>query len=128
MISEKSMGAMGSILMLLAVALGAFGAHVIEGKLAARQFEVYEKAIFYQFVHSLAMIILSVLPVPFTAKKSIGITFLAGIILFSGSLLAYSLSFLFVENGLKFFALITPFGGISFLLGWGMLTYQFLKK
>lgn len=128
MISEKSIGAMGSFLMLMTVALGAFGAHVIEAKLAPRPFEVYEKAIFYQFIHSLAIIILSGLPIPIAAKKSIYITFLVGILLFSGSLLAYSLSFLMVENGWRFFAFITPFGGVSFLLGWGMLTYQFMKK
>ena len=102
-----------------AVALGAFGAHVLREELSAEWFEIFEKGVFYQMVHPVVILILAL----YDAKRFFlsVFFFILGIILFSFSLYLYSLT------GYMLFALITPFGGISFLIGWIMLIIAALK-
>lgn len=95
---------------LLSVALGAFGAHALKDLLAHNQTSsIWEKAVFYQFIHTVMLFILA-------GRKPIPMTpwfcFLCGIVLFSGSLYLYALS------RLHWLPIFTPFGGISFMLGW----------
>jgi len=93
-----------------AVAIGAFVAHGLKEKLSTEMLEVYKTGVFYQFIHTIVLLILSMTNIIRTKISSI--FFLLGIILFSFSLYIYSIS------GEKFFAMITPFGGICFLVGW----------
>lgn len=93
-----------------AVAIGAFGAHGLREKLLPEMLEVYKTGVFYQFVHTIVLLILSL--TNFIKSNIAPIFFLVGIILFSFSLYIYSTS------GIKFFAMITPIGGICFLIGW----------
>lgn len=106
----------GAVLGFLAVAAGAFGAHGLEGRLEARALDRYETAVKYQVYHALALLAVGLLAMsrktPGTAIQVSGWAFLLGIILFSGSLYAYALS------GLRWLGMITPFGGIGFLVGW----------
>jgi uncharacterized membrane protein YgdD (TMEM256/DUF423 family) len=100
----------------LAVALGAFGAHALKDLLARNQMTVvWEKAVFYQFVHGLALLVLAgrrPLPIcPF-------IGFVLGILLFSGSL------YLLALTQVRWLGAITPFGGVSFLVGWCCLAMR----
>ena len=92
------------------VAIGAFGAHGLREKLSAEMLEVYKTGVLYQFVHTIVLLILAL--TDFIKTKTASIFFLIGIILFSFSLYIYSTS------GIKFFAMITPVGGVCFLLGW----------
>ena len=92
------------------VAIGAFGAHGLREKLSAEMLEVYKTGVLYQFIHTIVLLILAL--TDFIKTKTASIFFLIGIILFSFSLYIYSTS------GIKFFAMITPVGGVCFLLGW----------
>jgi uncharacterized membrane protein YgdD (TMEM256/DUF423 family) len=95
---------------LLAVALGAFGAHSLKEVLARNATAaIWEKAVLYHFIHAIMLWILgSRQPVPVGPWVS----FLIGIVLFSGSL--YGLAF----TNVRWLGAITPFGGLSFILGW----------
>jgi uncharacterized membrane protein YgdD (TMEM256/DUF423 family) len=94
----------------LAVALGAFGAHALKGTLQAHAMtDVWNKAVFYHFVHALALLVLAALPVVSRAAAAL---FVSGIVLFSGSL------YLLALTNVKWLGAITPLGGLCFLAGW----------
>lgn len=103
-----------------AVTIGAFGAHGLKEKLTAEMLEVYKTGVLYHLVHTVVLLSLALSEKIKTNVPSI--FFLAGIILFSFSLYIYSTS------GIRFFAMITPFGGVSFLIGWLMLIVSVMKK
>lgn len=102
----------------LTVALGAFGAHGLEGKLPESLFSAYEKAVDYQALHTLALLAVGLWArqQPSRALLLAGAGFIGGVLLFSGSLYALALT------GARGLGWITPFGGLSFLFGWGALT------
>jgi uncharacterized membrane protein YgdD (TMEM256/DUF423 family) len=93
-----------------AVAIGAFGAHGLREKLSPEMIEVYKTGVLYQFIHTIVLLILAL--TNFIKTKIASMFFLAGILLFSFSLYIYATS------GVKFFAMITPVGGVCFLIGW----------
>jgi len=103
-----------------AVAIGAFGAHGLREKLSAEMIEVYKTGVFYQFIHTIVLLILSLTDL--IKSKIASIFFLLGIILFSFSLYIYSTS------GERFFAMITPVGGVCFLIGWFWLIVAVIKR
>jgi len=107
----------------LAVALGAFGAHGLEGKVSDHAITIWEKAVTYQMFHTIAILITGLLvsKIQQPSMHWAGWLFLIGIILFSGSLYTYAVS------GAKFLAMITPFGGMIFLAAWIVLGYSVLK-
>ena len=115
--------ATGAILLALAVAVGAFGAHGLRARLdSLGTAGTYEKAVFYHFLHALGILIVSVLPRTGTFSESsadwVGWLLLIGIILFSGSLYILALT------GNRILGAITPLGGVSFILGWLMLAWR----
>ena len=99
-----------AVLGMLSVALGAFGAHSLKSLLQQNQTAgVWEKAVFYQFIHTVMLFILaSRKPVP----KLSWWAFFCGIILFSGSL------YVLAVTNVRWLGAITPFGGVSFIVGW----------
>ncbi len=105
----------GSLLMLLGVALGAFGAHGLKDVLSAEAKQLYQTAVFYHLIHGLALLAVgwmaTVKPNAALVRQA-GWAFVIGIILFSGSLYLLSLT------GMKKLGIITPFGGLAFLTGW----------
>ena len=103
-----------------AVAIGAFGAHGLREKLSAEMLEVYKTGVLYQFVHTIVLLILSL--TNFIKTKITSMFFLLGIILFSFSLYIYSTS------GIQFFAMVTPFGGVCFLIGWFWLIVETIRS
>lgn len=109
---------LGSINAFLSVALGAFGAHVLEKKLSDKMLQVYHTAVQYEMFHALGLILIAVLYEKLGASSLIntaGWSMFIGIVLFSGSLYALSMS------GIKILGAITPFGGLAFLLSWVLL-------
>lgn len=110
-----------SILMFLAVALGAFGSHALRGKLSDYTLDVYKTAVLYHMIHALGLFAVAWLSTMVTDPKVnlAGIFMLVGIIIFSGSLYVLSVT------GMKWLGAITPIGGLSFLAAWVLL---FLAK
>jgi len=106
----------GSILGASAVALGAFGAHGLKNIVALERLETWDKAVRYQMYHALGMLALAWLITHWPAQAKVitvgGWLFLAGVILFSGSL--YTL----VLSGVKWLGAITPLGGVALVAGW----------
>lgn len=105
----------GILLSGLTVLIGAFGAHSLNSLLTEYgRTETYKTAVFYQFFHSIAIIITAFMYERYDTKKlnTSFYLFIAGIVLFSGSL--YTLSI----TNITIFGAITPIGGIMFILGW----------
>ncbi len=108
----------------LAVAAGAFGAHGLQGKLDTAALHVFETAARYHMYHALAMGLAAVLSRPprLAGAASAAALFLAGIVLFSGSLYVLALT------GQRWLGMVTPAGGAAFLAGWAMLGYAALRE
>ena len=102
-----------------AVAIGAFGAHGLREKLTSEMLEVYKTGVLYQLIHSVVLLALSLNNI--IKAKIPSIFFLMGIILFSFSLYIYSTS------GIRFFVMITPIGGVCFLIGWLLVIYEAIR-
>lgn len=103
---------------LLAVALGAFGAHALENVLATGGLDVFDTASRYHFVHTFALALAALAPTAGASRRACraaAVVWLAGMIVFSGSLYALALT------GITWLGAITPFGGIALMLGWFLL-------
>jgi uncharacterized membrane protein YgdD (TMEM256/DUF423 family) len=110
---------------LIAIALGAFGAHGLQSILSAKMLAVYKTAVTYQMWHALGLGIVAQLKQYNTDSKLLawsGYLMITGILLFSGSL--YLLSLL----NLKWLGMITPFGGVAFIVSWLLLAVYAAKK
>ncbi|KMK95833.1 DUF423 domain-containing protein [Rossellomorea marisflavi] len=108
----------GAINAFLSVALGAFGAHALEGKISAKYIETWNTGVQYQMFHAIGILIIGVMLgnlAPSSLLSWSGWLMLIGTILFSGSLYVLSLS------GIKVLGAITPLGGVSFLAAWVLL-------
>ncbi|MDY8023344.1 DUF423 domain-containing protein [Paenibacillus polymyxa] len=106
---------LGCIVMFLAVALGAFGAHALKKRLSVDMMSIFQTGIQYQIAHGLGLLLLGVLADSLVHSSLIvtaGWVMLGGILLFSGSLYALSVS------GVKKLGAITPIGGLAFLASW----------
>jgi len=103
-----------SIFMLLAVAMGAFGAHTVRSHISDHDFEVYKTAVLYQFIHALGLFVVAWLSSICKDSKIAlaGFLMAMGILIFSGSLYILSLT------GLKLFGALTPVGGLCFMAAW----------
>ena len=107
---------MGSGLLFLGVVLGAFGAHGLEQVLEDnKRAETWETAVLYHLVHGLALLVMGLFPTP---PRGVCISFIAGTLLFSGSLYVLSLT------NITKLGIVTPFGGMAFLAGWGILVFR----
>jgi uncharacterized membrane protein YgdD (TMEM256/DUF423 family) len=108
---------MGAVAGFLGVGLGAFGAHGLRGRLSPEMLVVFETGVRYQMYHALALVLTSLLMGRIGGWLVVtgGWCFVGGIVLFSGSLYALSLSSVAVLGA------ITPLGGLAFLAGWACL-------
>ncbi|MEL6439214.1 MAG: DUF423 domain-containing protein [Cyanobacteria bacterium J06621_8] len=104
-------GALGGI----SVILGAFASHALKEHLSVRALAIWETGTKYQMYHALALVLVALLLTRFpdsTLLTVAGFAFIMGIFMFSGSL--YALSF----SGIKLLGIITPLGGVAFIIGW----------
>ncbi len=109
---------LGSINSFLAVALGAFGAHGLKHRLPADLMAVYQTGVQYHLFHALGLLLIGLLiqqAVVSALANWAGWLIAVGIVLFSGSLYALSIS------GVRALGMITPLGGLAFLAGWLLL-------
>jgi uncharacterized membrane protein YgdD (TMEM256/DUF423 family) len=108
----------------LAVAIGAFGAHGLEAHLSPENKQRYETAVQYHFYHTLALFLVGILVQHWHSKwlNWSAYAFSLGIILFSGSLYIYAIT------SIKTFAMITPIGGLCFLIAWACLFASSIKR
>jgi uncharacterized membrane protein YgdD (TMEM256/DUF423 family) len=118
--------ATAAVLMGLAVGLGAFGAHGLNGRLDDYSMGVYEKAVLYHFFHALGLLVVSILPRIGAISQSAGTwvcsLLVVGILLFSGSLYVLALS------GVTTLGAVTPLGGLAFLAAWFLLAFWLLRS
>jgi len=114
---------LGALFAGLSVAAGAFGAHALRGQLEPRMLEVFETAARYQMYHALALFAVAwlVQQTQAQAAQLAGWAFVAGILLFSGSLYAMALT------GVRVLGAITPVGGVAFIVGWGALAVAAMR-
>jgi uncharacterized membrane protein YgdD (TMEM256/DUF423 family) len=108
----------GAVAGFLGVAAGAFGAHGLRGRLTPEMLAVFETAVRYQLFHVIALLLTAATIGRVGDARLLSIAgwaFLAGIVLFSGSLYALALT------GISALGMITPIGGLAFLVGWASL-------
>jgi uncharacterized membrane protein YgdD (TMEM256/DUF423 family) len=108
----------GSILGFLGVAFGAFGAHALRTRLSPEMLSVFETGVRYQMYHAFAILIVAAAIGHLGSARLLvlaGWAFSIGVVLFSGSLYVLALT------GVGILGAVTPFGGLSFLLGWACL-------
>jgi uncharacterized membrane protein YgdD (TMEM256/DUF423 family) len=107
----------GAVAGLVAVAFGAFGAHGLRGRLTPEMLAVFETGVRYHMYHALALLAVAALSphMPGKAIAAAGWLFVAGIVIFSGSL------YLLAVTGVTILGAITPIGGVAFIAGWASL-------
>ncbi len=106
---------LGAINAMLSVALGAFGAHILEGKMEPYYIDIWGKAVTYQMLHSVGLLAAGILAGKLPHSKLLkwsGWLMFLGIILFSGSLYVLAVTRVSVLGA------ITPLGGVSFVIAW----------
>ncbi|KTC85616.1 MULTISPECIES: DUF423 domain-containing protein [Legionella] len=116
--------AIAALSAMIATMMGAFAAHGLKAQFSESQMSVFQTAVFYQFIHSLALLFLGVLILKWDKRilQISGWLFCFGILLFSGSL--YLLSLLKIQ----ILGMLTPFGGVCFILGWFLLAIGVYKS
>lgn len=118
--NSRQWASIGAVSAGIAVAAGAFGAHALRARVDARALEVFETAARYQMYHALALLFVAWLAerAPDSAAVRLsGWAFLAGTVLFSGSL------YLLTLTGQTWLGAITPLGGVAFLVGWAAVAW-----
>lgn len=120
---ERTFFGLGALCALLGVALGAFGAHALRGTLSASDLDVFETGVRYQMYHALGLFAVAWASArwPDSPAPMAGWLFVAGILLFSGSL------YVMVLSGQRWLGAVTPLGGVSFLVGWAILAWAALR-
>ncbi len=117
--------AIAAVFLALAVGTGAFGAHGLRDHLDAYRMGVWEKAVFYHFIHALGLLIVSLMPRVGALSKSgaewVCWLLLAGILIFSGSL------YVLAWSGVHTLGAITPIGGLAFIAAWLLLGWKLAR-
>jgi uncharacterized membrane protein YgdD (TMEM256/DUF423 family) len=122
---DKGFALAGSLSAFIAVAAGAFGAHTLRARLTPDLLAVFETGSRYQMYHALALFVVAMAAArwapPLSTVRAAGWLFIAGTLLFSGSLYALALT------GMRSLGAVTPVGGLCFLAGWLALAYAAVK-
>ena len=114
---------LGAVLGGLAVLIGAFGAHGLRESVSVEDLATFEIGVRYQMYHALALLAVAWAHTRWesTAVVAAGWFFVAGIVVFSGSL------YLLVLTGQRWLGAVTPIGGVAFLIGWALLAWTALR-
>ena len=123
MTDTKKLLALTSLLMALAIAFGAFGAHALEGILNTGRLDTWETAVRYHVWNTLGVMILLMVSKVFSYElKTPVYLILAGTFIFSGSL------YILCLTDISWFGAITPVGGVSLIAGWSLAGLRILKS
>lgn len=117
--------AAGALLMLLGVMLGAFGAHALQAQLSPRQLASYQTGVQYQMLHAFGLLLVGILAQLTAATPRLRWSarlMLAGILCFSGSI------YLMTAGAPRWFGMIAPVGGVSFMAAWALLAWEMLAR
>ncbi|HZW62848.1 MAG TPA: DUF423 domain-containing protein [Flavobacteriaceae bacterium] len=118
----------GTILGVIAVILGAFGAHGLKALISAEAIQTFETGIRYQMYHAFLLLIVgNQASLPLKTKRLVGFLVLAGVLFFSGSIYLLSTNTLTAFD-FKQIAFITPAGGLLLIFSWLVLLINFLKN
>ena len=120
---DRVFALLGTLLALLAVALGAFGAHGLSGRVSAQDLGIFETGARYHMYHALALLFVAWASVrwPGGLTQAAGWLFVLGILVFSGSL------YLLVLSGQRWLGAVTPLGGIALIVGWALLGWRIFR-
>lgn len=123
MTSARFFGMIGAVSAFVAVGAGAFGAHALKARIAGELLQVFETGARYQMYHALALIGVAALIArwPAPALAWAGWLFVAGTVIFSGSL------YLLALTGTRSWGAVTPIGGLCFLAGWLLVAWALFR-
>ena len=120
---NKTFLQVGALMALLGVVLGAFGAHSLKESLPVDRLATFEIGVRYQMYHAIALVLVALLN-PYLSKRSLNIAgylFIAGIVLFSGSLYLLACRDVIGLSSWRWLGPLTPIGGMCFITAWGLL-------
>ena len=123
-VPAKTFLLLGALACMLAVLLGAFGAHALRGKLTADLLAIYQTAVQYHFWHALGLLAIGIVAMHLPASaplKWAGWLMLTGIVIFSGSL------YLLAITGVRWLGAITPIGGTAFIASWALFAFAIAR-
>ena len=120
---ERTFFGLGAVFAFLGVALGAFGAHGLRATLSPADLATFEVGVRYQMYHALALLAVAWASTRWESASvaASGWLFVAGIVVFSGSL------YVLVLTGQRWLGAVTPIGGVAFLAGWALLAWAALR-
>ena len=125
---DKKIIATGAILGMIAIILGAFGAHALKKVLSIEELSTFETGVRYQMYHALFLIFIGIInELSQKAKKTIYNLLVFGVVLFSGSIYVLATNSL-TSFDFKVIGFVTPIGGLLLILAWGVLLLHFIKK
>jgi len=120
---DRVFAGLGALLALVAVALGAFGAHGLRARVSPADLDTFETGARYQMYHALALFVVAWATTrwPGALTNAAGWLFVLGVLVFSGSL------YVLVLTGQRWLGAVTPFGGVAFIAGWAILAWRVLR-
>lgn len=124
---DKKIISTGAVFGMLAIILGAFGAHALKKVLSLEQLTTFETGVKYQMYHALFLLFIGLSELSQMAKKTIYYLIVVGVLFFSGSIYLLATNTL-TSFDFKAIGFITPIGGLLLIVGWGILLVNFLKK
>ncbi len=121
---DRVFAGLGAIFALLAVALGAFGAHALRAHVDPADLAIWETGVRYQMYHALGLVVVAWMSTRWAGPlvSAAGWLFVVGIVLFAGSL------YVLVLSGQRWWGAVTPLGGLAFLAGWALLAWSALRR
>ena len=125
---DKKIISTGAILGMLAIILGAFGAHALKKILAIEQLTTFETGVKYQMYHALFLLFIGLSSLSQKAKKTIYFLVVLGVIFFSGSIYLLATNGHFIPFDFKTIGLVTPIGGLLLISAWGSLFFSLFDK
>jgi uncharacterized membrane protein YgdD (TMEM256/DUF423 family) len=113
---------LAGFILMIAVIMGAFGAHGLENKISEKAMQTYQTGVRYHFYHGLAIMLVAIIGKLLNLNLKLSKNFfITGIILFSGN------CYLYAMTGIKTFAMIVPIGGVAFIIGWLAFSITLLR-
>jgi uncharacterized membrane protein YgdD (TMEM256/DUF423 family) len=125
---DKKIISTGAIFGMLAIILGAFGAHALKKILTIEQLTTFETGVKYQMYHALFLLFIGLSSLSQKAKKTVYFLVVSGVIFFSGSIYLLATNGHFIPFDFKTIGFVTPIGGLLLISAWGSLFFSLFNK